>query len=222
MRYSIKDPIPEIFAAWGALSAAADAYLAEEHDAADRLLRSADNPHVWSWLNPAWSKVDANVVNLRPENDSFPIPKADREPDRNIRVAVRNAVLKRDGYRCRFCGVPTISADMRKFLVSRYPDAVPWDVYDPSKQHAALSALWLQFDHVVPHSHGGPSSLENVVVTCALCNFGKDRFTLKQLGLSDPRDREPVATDWDGLERLRPPFKKQQAELRAQKRNLGL
>jgi len=220
MRFSIKEPIPEIFASWEALSAATDAYLAEDHDTADHLLRRANDPIVWSWLNPAWSKVDAHVVQLHPENDSFPVRKTDRDPDRNIRAAIRKTVLERDGYRCRYCGVPVISADMRKFLVTRYPDAVPWDLYDPSKQHAALSALWLQFDHVVPHSHGGLSDPDNVVVTCALCNFGKDRFTIRQLGIADPRDRQPVTAPWDGLERLRPYYKEQQAALRAQKKEI--
>ncbi|MEM7642019.1 MAG: hypothetical protein AAF366_05775, partial [Pseudomonadota bacterium] len=51
---------------------------------------------------------------------------------------------------------------------------------------------------------GGRSSLENVVVSCALCNFGKDRFTLKQLDIEDPRIRAPVPSEFDGLERLRP------------------
>ncbi|WP_371933304.1 hypothetical protein [Ruegeria discodermiae] len=55
----------------------------------------------------------------------------------------------------------------------------------------------------MPHSHGGLSDAENVVVSCALCNFGKHGFTLRQLGVSDPRLREPISVAWDGLERLR-------------------
>lgn len=45
--------------------------------------------------------------------------------------------------------------------------------------------------------------MDNVVISCALCNFGKDRFTLRQLDLEDPRLRSPIASSFDGLERLR-------------------
>ena len=93
--------------------------------------------------------------------------------------------------------------DIRKFFSKHYSASIPWDAYDPGKQHAGFQSLWLQFDHVVPHSHGCRSDLENVVVSCALCNFGKHGFTLRQLGLIDPRLREPIPSIWDGLERLR-------------------
>jgi 5-methylcytosine-specific restriction endonuclease McrA len=204
MRYSIKDQIPEIFAACEALSAAADAHLSGNGILAEETLMRANCPIVWSWLNPAWVDVDRNVVHQRPEGDTKSVPKSDRDPDRNIRAAVKNAVLSRDGFRCRYCGIPVVSADIRKFFAKLYPSAVPWDARDPSKQHAGLQTLWLQFDHVEPHSHGGRSDPENVVVSCALCNFGKHGFTLRQLSLSDPRLRDPIPTAWDGLERLRP------------------
>ncbi|MEI6536720.1 MAG: DUF6508 domain-containing protein, partial [Verrucomicrobiaceae bacterium] len=55
------------------------------------------------------------------------------------------------------------------------------------------------------------------VVSCAVCNFGKDKHTLRQLDLIDPRDRPPVPTDFDGLERFRAvgnPMKLKSAENR--------
>jgi len=213
VKFSIKTPIQEIFTSWEALSDAADAHISQDHIVAEDLLKVADCPIVWSWLNPAWVDVDKHVVELHPDGETVVTPKAERDPDRNIRAAIRREVLERDGHRCRYCGIPVVSADIRKFLANDYPNAVPWEVYDPSKQHAGLSTLWLQFDHVLPHSHGGRSHPDNVVVTCALCNFGKHGFTLRQLGLSDPRLRDPIPTTWDGLERLRPALKARQAEL---------
>lgn len=203
MRTSIKDPIPEIFEVWEALSAAADAHLSGDAAAAEKWLRRGDDLTVWSWLNPAWIDVDQHVVEARPEGDTHPVPKSERDPDRNIRAAVRRQVLQRDGYRCRYCGIPVVPAEIRKLLAGLYPAAVPWDAADPARQHAGLQCLWMQYDHVLPHSHGGRSNSENVVITCALCNFGKHGFTLRQLGLSDPRLRDPVPVSWDGLERLR-------------------
>jgi len=55
---------------------------------------------------------------------------------------------------------------------------------------------------VLPHSCGGTNELDNLVVSCAACNYGKMSYRLEELGLSDPRDRPPVPSNWDGLERL--------------------
>jgi len=48
------------------------------------------------------------------------------------------------------------------------------------------------------------TDVENVVVSCAPCNYGKQDYMLEELGLLDPRSRPVVRTSWDGLERLRP------------------
>jgi 5-methylcytosine-specific restriction endonuclease McrA len=63
--------------------------------------------------------------------------------------------------------------------------------------------MWAQYDHILPHSRGGTSELSNMVVTCAPCNFGRMEFTLAEVGLADPRDRAPIRSSWDGLERFR-------------------
>lgn len=202
LRHSIKEPIPAILEAWELLSSAVEAHLQGKQADADALFRQADLPEVWSWVNPAWEKPEINVRVPKPDADTQWMPKAERDPVRNVRRAVKATVLARDGYRCRYCGIPVVDAEIRKIAHKLYPGAIPWD-RDPTRQHAAFQCFWLQYDHVVPHSHGGPSSEENVVVSCALCNFGKDRFTLRQLGLSDPRLRSPEPSSWDGLERLR-------------------
>ena len=43
--------------------------------------------------------------------------------------------------------------------------------------------MWLQFDHLLPNQGGGDSKLDNVVVTCAPCNFGRMDHTLEEVGL---------------------------------------
>jgi predicted restriction endonuclease len=83
-----------------------------------------------------------------------------------------------------------------------YPQELPWGKANID-QHAAFQAMWAQYDHIRPHSHGGTSDLDNIVVTCAPCNFGRMSFSLEEVGLADPRAREPVTTAWDGLERFR-------------------
>lgn len=203
MRHCIKEPIPAVFAARNRLVAAVDAHLAGDFESAQRNFKAADSLAVFFWLNPCWYDVEKNVVEHSPLDDTRVVARDLRDADRNISREVRRAVLARDGYRCRYCGLPVIDAEIRRIAHRLYPDQVPWDAWDLRRQHAGFSALWLQYDHVVPHSHGGRSSIENVVVSCGLCNFGKHGYTLRQLGISDPRDRTPVPTDWDGLERLR-------------------
>lgn len=203
MRRCLKEPIPEIFSVWEVLSAAVDAHLEGNYSQADDLFRQADSPEVWNWLNPAWTKVHDNVVWRKPAGDTQIVPKEIRDPDRKIAPSIRSAVLRRDGYRCRYCGIPVVHADIRKIAAKLYPDSVPWDARDPAKQHSGFQCLWLQFEHVEPHSHGGRSTEDNVVISCALCNFGKDKFTLRQLDLLDPRLRPPEPLHYDGLERLK-------------------
>jgi len=109
---------------------------------------------------------------------------------------------ERDGYHCRYCGIPVVRPEIRKLAHELYPDEVTWGRTNAS-QHAGFQALWAQYDHVVPHSYGGTNDIGNLVVSCAACNFGKMSFSLEQIGLSDPRERPPIRSSWDGLERLR-------------------
>lgn len=60
-----------------------------------------------------------------------------------VAIGLRFDVFKRDGFRCRYCG---ISAD------------------DGAILHA---------DHVIPQSKGGPTTLENLATACFECNVGK-------------------------------------------------
>jgi hypothetical protein len=73
-----------------------------------------------------------------------------------------------------------------------------------AQQHGVIHAFKIVADHVVPHRRGGRTDLDNLVTSCPGCNYGKEAFTIEQLGISDPRDRRPVFSDWDGLTSLLP------------------
>ena len=60
-----------------------------------------------------------------------------------VAVGLRFDVFKRDGFRCRYCGV--------------------------SVDDGAI----LHVDHVVPRSRGGADCLDNLVTACVECNLGK-------------------------------------------------
>lgn len=202
-RPSIREPIQPIFQAWADLNAAVDAHLAGNIAKADYHFRQADNRDVWHWVNPAWEKPHLNVIDFNPVGDTVKLEKSRRHPVREFPPDIKAQLLARDGHRCRYCGIPVVSADIRKLAHRLYPDAVPWDDVSTDRQHAAFQCFWLQFDHVVPHCHGGQSTLENGVISCGLCNYGKDQYTLLQLDVEDPRMRPPVACEWNGLERFR-------------------
>ncbi len=79
---------------------------------------------------------------------------------------------------------------------------IPWSAKSNKLQHAAFQAMWAQYDHILPRARGGNNELSNIVVTCAPCNYGRGNYTLEEVGLVDPRTREPNQSTWDGLERL--------------------
>lgn len=142
-------------------------------------------------------------VKVREVSDTPPVLARDRR----IQVRMPNAeerrlLRKRDGYHCRFCGIPVIRKEIRERVKRLYPEAVTWGRTNLS-QHAAFQALWLQYDHVLPHSRGGDNSLDNSVITCAPCNYAKWNYHVTEIGLLDPRSRSPQPSWWDGPERLK-------------------
>jgi len=192
-----REPIQEIYDAARYLDAAVSAHLNGHYETAVNLFKLANDPKVWDWADSIWGAKSKYVqVNKQPSLHIMPREKA-RMPDTQMRKALHT----RDGYHCRFCGIPVIHADIRKYLHKIYPDAIPWGKTNTT-QHAAFQCMWLQYDHVVPHSAGGENTLDNLVVTCSPCNFGKMEFLLEEINLSDPRDFAPIQSQWDGLERI--------------------
>jgi hypothetical protein len=83
-----------------------------------------------------------------------------------------------------------------------FSQAVGADVFPVGRANKSTHGLalicWAQLDHVTPFKQGGPTALDNIVTACWACNYGKDRFTVTQIGLEDPRDHPPDPGSWDG------------------------
>ena len=124
-----------------------------------------------------------------------------RSFDRTPTVTTRLQVLARDGRHCRFCGTPVISPTVRARFQKAYPRVVGWGTTNAS-QHAAFQCMWLQYDHLLPNSRGGDSSAANVIVTCAVCNFGRMQATLAEAQLIDPLSH-PTPEVWQGFKSWR-------------------
>ena len=127
-----------------------------------------------------------------PELDSL------RSPDRYSRE-----VFIRDNYTCQYCGIGVIP----KEILSAYSKVVGVTHFRPtgtnSERHGVVLAFRANADHVEPWTLGGKTSPDNLVTSCWSCNYGKSSYTLKELGLKDPRDNPLKINDWDGLTSLK-------------------
>jgi len=192
-----RSPVAELFDVARYLDAAVSAHLRGYSDVAEQLFRLSNDPAARAWLESIWGKKSAYVKVAKTA-----VPTAmDAQKSRMPTSAQIKELHERDGFHCRYCGLPVIRPEVRKRAAALYPSAVTWGTTN-SSQHAGFQALWAQYDHVVPHSRGGTNDLSNLVVACAACNFGKMSYRLEELGLCDPRDFASVKSQWDGLERL--------------------
>lgn len=186
------------------MDSAAQAHASGDREAAIRLLAAADDVEVRAYTEMVWGKGGRKRFGfVKVANPAPLLAKADRPVPRMPTKETCAKLIARDGFHCRFCGIPVIGVETRQLLCKIYPEAVSWGKTNLS-QHAALQCMWLQFDHVLPNGRGGSSDIENMVITCAPCNFGRMEYTLEEARLSDPRDEFRRDTwdgykSWDGL-----------------------
>ena len=205
LRPCLRPPIPEIAIAAALLKDAETAHIEARFGEAENLLEQANITAIKEWADSligGFSKYNTPRFRL----SLSPTVSARREKARMPSSELKQMLHGRYGYHCCFCGTPVMRRQVRNRLVSLYPKAVPWNPRDSDK-HAAVFVMEAQYDHIGPLSRGGQNTFGNFVLTCLPCNYGRSRFTLEEMGLSDPRTRERVeciASGWDGLERLLP------------------
>jgi hypothetical protein len=153
-RPCLRNSIPEIAIAAQCLRDAVSAHLAGESDKAETLIKQADMPVIHEWVESIWGKASPYRQYRQIPDAPLMLRKGDRIELRMPSSDHKQLLLKRDCYRCRFCGIPVARREVRLKLRSLYPTALPWGQSNRD-QHAAFQAIWAQFDHVVPHSRGG-------------------------------------------------------------------
>lgn len=108
-------------------------------------------------------------------------------------------LFRRDRYQCRYCGTPVIP----KNLLDRFSRAVGTNFFPTKKgnytRHGIIMCFSATLDHVLPVRLGGATNANNLVTACRCCNYGKADFSLAELSLQDPRDREILDGPWLGL-----------------------
>ena len=205
LRVCLRPPIPEIAVAGGLLNDAVSAHLDGRFGEAASLIEQANLPPIMEWAKSLVGKRSKyNMPRTRLDSPAT-VPQEQREKTRMPSSESIRLLHIRYGFHCSFCGTPVFRKPVRTRLLSLYPDAIPWRGIGEYARHSALYVMGAQYDHVLPHSRGGGNDLENFLVTCYSCNFGRGNFTLVEMGLLDPRQRKPiecVLPGWDGLERL--------------------
>ena len=204
-------PIAELFEAADLLDAAAAAHIEGRTDDASKLIRQAGKKEIFDWCEELWgpNKKQRSVHRYRTDPEKPPEVTEEKCAPKHIEPAVKREVIDRDGYICRFCGIPVICQEARSVLHKAYPDVLRWGPeLGNAEKHTAFQAMELNVDHIDPRSLGGENTADNLVVACAPCNCGRGNHTLAEVGLMDPRERSQVEhpwaclEKWDGLTRL--------------------
>jgi len=111
----------------------------------------------------------------------------------------QNEVFERDSYHCRYCGCRLISQDVLKIFIKKLNSDNFRRAATNAETHGIIHIAWPVADHVVPWNIGGQTKPENLVTSCASCNYGKDGYTCEQMGIENPFKRSPIKDSWDGL-----------------------
>lgn len=133
--------------------------------------------------------------------DITPPPNIDdsfRDPVRSP-SKVQNAVFERDRYKCRYCGNKLISQDFFRLFIKKLGSDLFKRGGTNLTTHGIIHIAWPVADHVIPWNKGGQTNLENLVSSCAPCNYGKDGYTIEQIGIENPLNRNPQIDSWTGL-----------------------
>ncbi|MGA8172952.1 MAG: hypothetical protein WB816_19275 [Methylocystis sp.] len=139
-RSCLRDPIPEIWEAARSLDAAVTAHLEGNRSLADELIRKADIPAITEWTESLWGKGGPWTRPLPVENSLAFVAKDERAEVRMPTFAEKRLLLARDGFHCRFCGIPLVRAEMRTLIRKTYPEVLRWGSRN-AEQHAGFQAL---------------------------------------------------------------------------------
>lgn len=120
------------------------------------------------------------------------------EPRPGVLARETVQLLRRDHFRCRYCGRRLIPYFLLKLLSTLHPVEFPYHAnWAAGKIHPAWWCHCPEIDHIYPGSLGGSwTAFRNRVAACAECNMAKGNLTLEQAGM---RIVPTLADAWDGL-----------------------
>ena len=146
-------------------------------------------------------KVRLEILNRAPKK--LVGNKSQKRPTAKL----ENQIIQAQGFHCRYCGIRLVP---NKQLV-HLQKLVGYEILpnrsrkEKRTQNTDVHGIWLltraAVDHVEPVAQGGQdvNRIENLVACCWSCNYGKWKYTLKDLELDNPLCRSAKKTDWLGL-----------------------
>jgi hypothetical protein len=167
-------------------------------DQAHDLWASVDGPR----LLETWDSWNEQIRLLGPRW-SLDRPQPIGPPGGVVTPSMAKLIYERDGYRCRYCGMPVFTrwkGSRIRNLISAFPDLTPGmrvvgnSLVGTGKNGGLRNVdyqkiLWSMAapDHVFPRSLGGDATFENLVTSCSGCNYSKVDLTLDQMYVRPPR-----------------------------------
>lgn len=179
------NPPPQLYGATSQLEAIADALEAGDTGAARAALFSVD----LDACRRHWTAAGVEA-RRRHQKDRHVAAKTGKGA---VSATMKIQIGERDGWRCRYCGLPVVwDGFFRTLFAVKFSDV-----------GNSVNDLWRTFglspDHVVPIAAGGENVPANVVTACGTCNYAKGHCLLDELGLDDPRSQRAIADAWKGL-----------------------
>lgn len=199
MRRCLLPPIPEFALAADLLAGAADALLAGDRETCATRLVAADMRPLRDFHHRVAGPLSLEIhLQLRAPKFT-PVPKENRPrmPNRSASMEI----MKRDGFRCRFCESRVIIKEAASVFNHFVPEAARLGSTNETR-HFALGTITASIDHIVPYCRGGTNAPDNLLTACGPCQYGRNNFTLAELELTNPFDYPPIDDGWDGLTRL--------------------
>lgn len=198
-RHTLITHPPESTVTLDLMSEAADLFLDGRIQEAAAKIVEADIRSLREWFHYKGQPTTKVLRSHGIERSKLAKPPKELKTQRDATAQMKDFVFARDGWHCRFCGIRVIDPRARKCLAGIFSE-FEWGRRNLDK-HACL-AVHASHDHVLPRSWGGSNDDGNLVTACWPCQFSRMEHRIEECGISDPRERDPIKTDWDGLLRF--------------------
>lgn len=177
---------------------ASESFLAKNKSECLDLLSQIRSKEITDWyiehgqMSGRHRKIQINIPPL-------PIIEISQRDSVRSPAMIQNEVFLRDSYHCRYCGGKLISQEFIRKFIKNLDSPLFKRGETNLTTHGIIHITWPVADHVTPWNKGGKTNLDNLVSSCAPCNYGKDGYTIEQLGIDNPFKRAPNKSEWDGL-----------------------